>query len=171
MSASVGNWLYETLRHRLAPTALALIAFLDSIAIKLPADFLLAPMAFVKPRSWLKLAGLTTLASVVGGVVMYFIGFIAYETLGQMALDGFGLQDAFDQFVRQHRDEGAMAIVFATAAFVPYKAIALASGVVEMPLWQFVGMSLLVRGLRYGIVSFVSALAGGAIFGDRDGKR
>ncbi len=89
-------------------------------------------MAFVKPRSWLKLAGLTTLASVVGGIVMYFIGFIAYETLGQMALDGFGLQDAFDQFVRQHRDEGAMAIVFATAAFVPYKAIALASGVVEM---------------------------------------
>jgi membrane protein YqaA with SNARE-associated domain len=88
-----------------------------------------------------------------------------------MALDGFGLQDAFDQFVRQHKNEGPMAIVFATAAFVPFKAIALASGVVEMPLWQFIGMSILVRGVRYAVVSFVAALAGGAIFGDRDGKR
>jgi len=171
MTGSVGHWLYETLRHRLAPAALALVAFLGSLAIRFPADLLLAPMAFVKPRAWLKLAGLTTLASVMGGITMYLVGGFLFDTLGQMALDGFGLQQTFKQFVAEHANEGPMAIIFASMMLVPYKAIALASGVIEIPFWQFVAMSLLIRGVRYGVVSFVSALAGGALFGDRDGKR
>jgi membrane protein YqaA with SNARE-associated domain len=171
MSGSVGHWLYEKLRHRLAPAALAVVAFLDSLAIRFPADLLLAPMAFVKPRSWPGLAGLTTLASVLGGITMYLVGSFLFDTLGQMALDGFGLQDSFKAFVAQHANEGPMAIVFASMALVPYKAVALASGVIEIPFWQFVAMSVLIRGVRYGVVAFVSALAGGALFGDRDGKR
>jgi membrane protein YqaA with SNARE-associated domain len=171
MANSPGHWLYETLRHRLAPTALALVAFLNSVALRIPAELLLAPMAFVKPRAWLPLAALTTAASVVGGIVMYALGLFLFDTVGQMALDGFGLQEAFKAFVRQHATEGPMAILFASMALVPYKAIALASGVVEIPFWQFVAMSILIRGVRYGVVSFVAALAGGALLGDRDSKR
>lgn len=171
MAGSVGHWIYEKLRHRLAPTVLALVAFLGSLAIRFPADLLLAPMAFVKPRAWLPLAALTTAASVTGGVLMYALGVFLFETLGQMALDGFGLQDSFNAFVRQHATEGPMAIIFASIALVPYRAIALAAGVVEVPFWQFLAMSVLVRGVRYGTVAFVSALAGGALLGDRDGAR
>ena len=171
MAGPAGHWTYETLRHRLAPAALALVAFLDSLAIRFPADLLLAPMAFVKPRAWLPLAGLTTAASVTGGVVMYALGLFLFETVGQMALDGFGLHESFNTFVRQHASEGPMAIVFASVALVPYKAIALAAGVVEVPFWQFLAMSVLIRGVRYGAVAFVSALAGGALLGDRDGRR
>ncbi len=166
MLHSFGHWLLNLLKHRFAPTVLALVAFLDSVAIKFPADVLLAPMAFVKPRSWAKLAALTTVASILGGITMFLIGSLVFDTLGQMALDGFGLQDTFKEFVRQHANEGPMAIIFASLAFVPYKAIALACGVVEMPFWQFLLMSVVIRGVRYFVVAFIAALAGRTLFGD-----
>ena len=174
MAGSVGHWIYDALRRRQAPAALALVAFLGSLAIRFPVDLLLAPMAFVRPRAWLTLAGLATLGSVMGGTLLFLLGGASsqlFVTLSQMLLDGLNLQNAFDVFIREHATEGTMAIIFASIALVPYRAIALAAGVVEVPFWQFLAMSVLVRGVRYGTVAFVSALAGGALLGDRDGAR
>ena len=53
---------------------LAFIAFIESSIFPIPPDLVLLPMTLARPLKWLRLALITTLFSVLGGILGYFIG-------------------------------------------------------------------------------------------------
>ena len=61
-------------RHRHAPKYLAIVSFAESSFFPVPPDIMLAPMVLGnRKRAW-RLAGLTTVASVAGGIFGYYLG-------------------------------------------------------------------------------------------------
>jgi len=56
-------------RHRHAPRYLAALSFAESSFFPIPPDVMLAPMAAARPREGLRLAALTTVFSVLGGLL------------------------------------------------------------------------------------------------------
>ena len=46
-----------------------------------PPDVLLAPMTLARPERWWRLAALTTITSVLGGLLGYLIGYVAWSAL------------------------------------------------------------------------------------------
>ena len=71
----VMNWS----KHRLASYWLALVSFTESSFFIIPPDVMLAPMSLAKPEKAWFYAGLTTIASVLGGLLGYVIGVFAFD--------------------------------------------------------------------------------------------
>ena len=67
--------------HPHAERYLAGVSFAESSFFPIPPDVLLAPMTLAQPRRWVRFALLTTVASVLGGLLGYVIGYLALEAV------------------------------------------------------------------------------------------
>ncbi|QBF31655.1 YqaA family protein [Thalassococcus sp. S3] len=132
---------------------LAFIAFLESSVFPIPPDVLMIPMILARPsRAWL-IAGVALIASVLGGLLGYAIGALAYESVGHPILSALGKADAMLAFNARFNDFGFWAVLTAGITPFPYKVITIMSGWTGMPLATFVATSILARGLRFFIVA------------------
>ena len=81
-------------RHKYATYWLALVSFTESSCFLVPPDVMLAPMTLARPeRAWF-LAMLTTVTSVLGGLLGYFIGLFAFN-MAEPLLISLGYMDAY----------------------------------------------------------------------------
>lgn len=157
--ASLYVRVMEWARHRHAPRYLAGLSFAESSFFPIPPDVMLAPMALAQPaRAWY-FAALTTVASVLGGLVGYLIGWLAFEAVA-LWLQTTGYWDGYlaaqDWFERW----GFWAILLAGFAPIPYKVFTIAGGVVGMALLPFIIGSLIGRGARFFLVAALMAWGG-----------
>ncbi|MFD2739398.1 YqaA family protein [Sulfitobacter aestuarii] len=147
------DWTIELADHRHALWALALVAFIESSVFPIPPDILMIPMILANPRrAWL-VATVALVASVLGGLLGYAIGALAFETLGQPILASLGKADAMAEFSTRFNDVGFWAVLTAGITPFPYKVITIMSGWTGMPLGTFIATSILARGLRFFIVA------------------
>jgi len=149
--------LYDrTLRmaeHPHALWVLAAVSFIESSVFPIPPDVLIIPMILARPsRAWL-IAGVALVASVIGGLLGYAIGALAYQELGRPILEALGKGDAIEAFRIRFNDFGFWAVLTAGVTPFPYKVITIMSGVTGMPLVTFVATSILARGLRFFILA------------------
>lgn len=132
---------------------LALVAFVEASVFPIPPDVLMIPMILARPnRAW-AIAGVALLASVLGGLLGYAIGALAYESIGQPVLAAMGKADAMQAFNTRFNDFGFWAVLTAGVTPFPFKVITIMSGWTGMPLTIFVATSILARGLRFFIVA------------------
>lgn len=151
--------------HRHAPRWLALLAAAESAFFPIPPDVMLAPMTLARPeRAW-HYALLTTLASVVGGVLGYLIGALFIDSLLPW-LHELGYYGGYLKVRGWFEAYGFWAILFAGFAPVPYKLFTIAAGALAMPLLPFVLASAVGRGARFFLIAgLVRAL--GPVFEQR----
>lgn len=138
--------------HRRAPWFLAGLSFAESSFFPIPPDIMLAPMALARPRSALRLAALTTVASVLGGVLGYLIGAFAFEAVRPLVQD-LGYWEAYLEAQRWFAEWGFWAVLLAGFSPIPYKVFTIAAGVISMALVPFVLASLIGRGARFFLVA------------------
>jgi membrane protein YqaA with SNARE-associated domain len=113
---------------------------------------MLAPMVLAsRQRAW-RLAGLTTIASVLGGLAGFAIGVIAVDWVTPM-LERFGYMDEFEQAQDWFAEWGFWAILVAGFSPIPYKIFTIAAGAMSMLLVPFVAASVVGRGARFFLVS------------------
>ena len=147
--------------HRLMMTYSAL----ESIIIPIPVDPLLVATVLARPKKWIRLTVGCTIASVIGGCVGWGLGGVlglgVDEVLAFMpdAIAGprrfAAVRDGFENF--------GIAIVFIGAFTpLPYKVIAISSGLLGFALLPFVAVSLVGRGLRFGVVAAIARYHGDA---------
>ncbi len=87
------DWAMGLAASRHAPAGLFAISFAESSFFPVPPDVMLAPMVLARPERAFLYAGLCTVASVLGGLLGYAIGF--YLTpVAQHILTFFGHPDA-----------------------------------------------------------------------------
>ncbi|UYV39448.1 DedA family protein [Rhodobacteraceae bacterium D3-12] len=157
------DWTMRLAEHRHAMWALALVAFIESSVFPIPPDVIMIPMILARPhRAW-AIAGVALLASVLGGLLGYAIGALAFETLGQPILESMGKADAMEAFNERFNDVGFWAVLIAGMTPFPYKVITIMSGWTGMPLLTFMVTSVLARGLRFFIVAALLARYGAPI--------
>ncbi len=153
MIQSLYDWTMRLADHPRALWALALVAFIESSVFPIPPDVLMIPMILARPsRAWL-IATVALVASVLGGLLGYAIGALAFETIGQPILAAMGKADAMAEFNTRFNDFGFWAVLTAGITPFPYKVITIMSGWTGMPLATFVATSILARALRFFIVA------------------
>jgi membrane protein YqaA with SNARE-associated domain len=147
------DWTLALAAHRHALWALVAIAFLESSVFPIPPDVLLIPMVLAaRDRAW-TYALAATLASVVGGLAGYGIGYAFFDTIGRPVLELYGYADAFADFQAKYNEWGAWIVGGAGLTPFPYKVITIASGVTGLDLDTFMVASVLSRGARFLIVA------------------
>jgi membrane protein YqaA with SNARE-associated domain len=149
----------EWSRHRHAASYLAGLSFAESSFFPVPPDVMLAPMAAARPREALRLAALTTLFSVLGGVFGYVIGALAFELVSPWIVD-MGHGESLEMAKEWFAVWGVWVVLIAGFSPIPYKLFTVTAGALAMPLLPFVIASVLGRGARFFAVGLLMAWLG-----------
>ncbi len=147
-------------KHRHAERYLAGVSFAESSFFPIPVDVMLAPMVFAaRDKAW-RLATITTVMSVLGGLFGYFIGVFFFEAWGDQILTYFDAHETFASIQASYIEHGIIIILLAGFTPVPYKIFTIASGVVGVAILPFMLMSLIGRGARFFLVAGLIRLGG-----------
>ena len=147
------DWTMSLSRSPHALWALAIVSFIESSVFPIPPDVLMIPMIIARPRRAFLIAGIATLASVLGALLGYYIGAALFDTVGRPVLDFYGKGAEFDAFAVKYNDWGAWAVLVAGITPFPFKVITIASGVTGLSLPVFVIASLIARAFRFFLVA------------------
>ncbi len=147
------NWTMALAEAPYALWALGFVAFLESSVFPIPPDILMIPMIIATPRRAFLIAGVALVASVLGGVFGYFIGWGLFESVGRPVLEFYGKTDNFDAFARTYNEWGAWAVLIAGVTPFPYKVITILSGSTGLSFPVFMIASVIARGLRFFIIA------------------
>ncbi|HBQ36717.1 MAG TPA: cytochrome B [Rhodobacteraceae bacterium] len=147
------NWTLSLADSPNALWALAVVAFLESSVFPIPPDILMIPMILARPSRAFLIAGVALLASVLGGLLGYYIGAGLFDVVGQPILDFYGKADAAAQFNERFNEWGVWAVLIAGLTPFPFKVITIMSGWTGLSLWVFIFSSIFARALRFFIVA------------------
>ena len=94
-------------KHRFAVFWLSFVSFIEAIFFPVPPDVMLIPMSMSKPKSAFRFALYTTIASVVGGMIGYAIGYYAFDWV-QGYIQQWGYQAAWEQAMAWFKEWGVL---------------------------------------------------------------
>jgi len=160
------DWTMAKASHPHAEWWLALFAFVEASFFPIPPHPVLGVMCLAEPKKAVRFAMIATLGSVAGGLLGYAIGHFLFETVGAQMLDLLGLTKSFATAQCYLKgNEWAVFTAFAIkgATPIPFKLLTITAGFVSLPLWLFLGASLVSRAISFMIVGVLFRLFGAPI--------
>ena len=145
------DWTLTLAARESAETWLAVIAFVESSVFLVPADVLFVPMALARPKRVWRFAFIATVASVLGGIAGYFLGYLAFEALAKPVLTFYGKLDEFEQ-LRICTGEDTLMLLLVTSGLAhlpPIKVVTILAGVAQISFLFFVVSCVVARGARF----------------------
>ena len=139
---------------------LALVSFIESSFFPIPPDVMVVPMVISKKNDFIKIFLIATIFSVLGGILGYFIGVFFFD-IGMQIMSFYGYEDKLinlkNDLIESESFYAWLGILF-LAGFtpLPYKVFTIASGLIGFNILIFIIISLVSRGLRFFIVSYLS---------------
>ena len=156
------DWTLSLAKKKSASGWLGAISFAEASFFPIPPDILLIPLCLGAIRKALFFATVCSVASVLGGLAGYAIGYFAWD----------GLQPYFYQYVPGFTEEkfaritewyavwGWPLVFLAGFSPIPYKIFTIASGVLGMALLPFTLASAVSRSARFFLVALLIAKFG-----------
>jgi|TARA_B110000037_G_scaffold189952_1_gene222480 membrane protein YqaA with SNARE-associated domain len=145
--------------HAKASYYLFALSFAESSFFPVPPDVMLAPMCLAKPSRVWYFAFITTIGSVLGGLLGYLIGKFSFGYI-EIYIENFGYMAGYLNAVDWFYNWGFWAILIAGFSPIPYKVFTIAAGVLNMALIPFIIGSIIGRGARFYLVAFLVKLFG-----------
>ncbi len=146
--------------HKSSKYYLAIVSFVESSFFPIPPDVMVIPMVISKKNDFIKIFLITTIFSVMGGMLGYLIGAFFFD-FGSQIMSFYGYENKLSDIKENLIDSDGfyawLGILF-LAGFtpVPYKVFTIASGLISFNFFIFILISLISRGLRFFIVSYLS---------------
>ena len=146
--------------HKSSKYYLAVVSFVESSFFPIPHDVMMVPMVIAKKNDFLKIFLIATIFSVLGGIFGYLIGALFFD-IGMQIMNFYGYENKVS-YLKNNLTQGNgfyawLGILF-LAGFtpLPYKVFTIVSGLISFNLMIFIFISLISRGLRFFIVSYLS---------------
>ena len=146
--------------HKSSKYYLAVVSFIESSFFPIPPDVMVVPMVISKKDDFFKIFLIATIFSVLGGILGYFLGAFFFD-IGMQIMSFYGYEDKLsnlkNDLINSESFYAWLGILF-LAGFtpLPYKVFTIAIGLIRFNLLIFILISLISRGLRFFIVSFLS---------------
>lgn len=145
------DWTLSLAARETAEVWLAVIAFIESSVFLIPADVLYLPMTLARPARAYRYAAVATVASTLGGIAGYFVGFYAYEAIAKPVLEFYGKLDDFEH-LRACTGEDTLLVLLVTSGLAhlpPIKVVTILAGVAQVSFLFFVVSCIIARGARF----------------------
>ena len=160
MFTTLYNKCLNLAAHKSSKYYLALVSFVESSFFPIPPDVMVIPMVISKKNDFIKIFLITTIFSVLGGILGYFIGVFFFDFAMQI-VSFYSYEDKVDaiknSLISSDGFYAWLGILF-LAGFtpLPYKVFTITSGLIGFNITIFILTSLISRGLRFFIVSYLS---------------
>ena len=149
----------ELAAHKSSNFYLGFVSFIESSFFPIPPDVMIAPMVLAKKDQYLRIFLIATIFSVLGGIFGYFLGSLFLE-FSMSIIEFYNYEEKV--FMLQDKLSNKAGFVFwigtlFLAGFtpLPYKVFTITSGFIGFNLYVFIIISLISRGLRFFIVSYL----------------
>ncbi len=147
------DWVLSFAHCRHATAALFFLSFIESLFFPIAPDFFLIALCLEhRQKSWFY-ALMTTVASVIGGVVAYWVGATVWHHISSFFFQHIFSEQLFHSVGQVYREWGFWAIFTAAFTPVPYKVFTITAGVFEISFLKFILASLIGRGARFFLVA------------------
>ncbi len=141
--------------------ALGIISFFEAIFFPIPPDFILiAILASNKAKRWAYYSAITSIFSVLGGMVSYFIGFLFFDTLGQKIIDLYHFGDWFESTKALFQENAFWAVLVAAITPIPDKLFNLLAGLFKINPLIFLVAYFIARSVRFFLVGLIMKIFG-----------
>ena len=153
-------------RHPRAPTLLAMLSFFEAIIFPVVPEVMLAPMALAQPRRGFWFATISLAGSMLGALVGYYLGHYAFAALKPL-FAALGMLPAIESGIvtvqaKMVESPWAVFAFLVLGGFmpIPMKVFTWASGIVGVPMLQYVPSMLIGRGKRVYLLALAIRLGG-----------
>ena len=160
MFTQLYNKCLKLAAHKNSNYFLAIVSFLESSFFPIPPDVMIAPMAIAKKKDFLKIFLIATVFSVLGGMLGYLLGAFFFDyamiivELYNYEKKVVNLKNALIQGDGFYTWLGILFLAGFTP--LPYKVFTIVSGLIGYNFPIFILISIISRGLRFFIVSYLS---------------
>jgi membrane protein YqaA with SNARE-associated domain len=155
-------WVLSWADHPSGTWALAGLSFAESSFFPIPPDILQIALSVSKPKRALWYALVSTIASVLGGILGYYIGVFFWDSFSTFFFEhvpGFS-QENFAAVEQKYQDHAFLAIFAAAFTPIPYKVFTITGGIFAVSLPTLILASVLGRGGRFFLVGTLIFLFG-----------
>ena len=152
--------------HKSSKYYLAAVSFIESSFFPIPPDVMVIPMVISKKDDFFKIFLITTIFSVLGGILGYFIGAFFFD-IGMQVMAFYGYENKVLS-LKSSLTSGTGFYIWLVTLFLagftplPFKVFTITSGMIGFNLFIFLIICLFSRGLRFFIVSYLSFKLGDA---------
>lgn len=149
------DWVLHWAETPYGTPALATLSFAESSFFPVPPDVLLIALNMGKPKRSFYFALVCSIASVLGGMLGYFIGMALWQGLSGFFfsyIPGF-TPEIFAKVQTMYNEYGVPVVLIAGFTPIPYKVFTIASGVFGLNFPLFVLASAVSRSARFFLVS------------------
>jgi membrane protein YqaA with SNARE-associated domain len=156
------DWTLSLAKKKSASGWLGAISFAEASFFPIPPDILLIPLCLGAIRKALFFATVCSVASVLGGLAGYTIGYFAWDGLQSyfyQYVPGF-TEEKFTRITEWYAEWGWPLVFLAGFSPIPYKIFTIASGVLGMALLPFTLASAVSRSARFFLVALLIAKFG-----------
>ncbi len=158
------DWVLSWAEKPSARAALFILAFAESSFFPVPPDVLLIPLVLGYRRKWFNLALTVTAASALGGAFGYLIGHFLWWAGPDIPsgvaefffrnIPGFS-EKVFWKMQARYAEYGFWIVFTAGFTPIPYKIFTISSGAFDLSFITFMIASVISRGARFFLISFL----------------
>ena len=149
--ARLQDWVIAHANKPSATRWLLGLSFAESIIFPVPIDPLLAAIVLSKPEHYIRLAVLTAITSVGGGIVGWGIGVVIGEAITQSGW--LGEQGTYDTVVTAFVNHGWLVVLIGAFTPFPYKITVISAGFLGIGIVPLIVASLIGRMARFLLVA------------------
>ncbi len=144
-----------------AGPAVAAWGLLQSSILPGPSDTVFLPLALAEPKRAPALGFWAAAGAVTGSVIAYTIGALAFSTIGVPLLGLLGVdQTELAHFQARFATEGWILILLGSLPLFSSKLIGMVAGGLGYPIWTFLALTTLVRGVRFPVTGLLIRMGG-----------
>lgn len=131
------------------PVWLVVLSFFENTILLVPIEPLFVPVMAMRRNRAFGYAALLTLGCVLGAVATYWAAAAAFEPLVEPAMRAGGILGDFESVRSDIQDGGFWALFVVGVTPIPFQLGTVASGVIRLPLTDFIAAVAISRALRY----------------------
>jgi membrane protein YqaA with SNARE-associated domain len=120
-------------------------------------------MCLAEPKKAIRFALITTIASVLGGLLGYAIGHFLYDTVGAALISALGLSESFPKAACYLKEYDVEAILLGGTTPIPFKLLTITAGFIGMAIVPFILASIAGRALIFMAVGILFRVFGAPI--------
>ena len=154
----------ELALNRRSNLYLGIVSFVESSFFPIPPDVMVIPMVLAKKGSYIRIFLIATVFSVLGGIFGYLIGYLFID-LAMYVIEFYNYESKVLK-LKMDLSQGSGMVIWLGTLFLagftplPYKVFTITSGLIAFDIIAFVIISFISRGLRFFLVSILTAKFG-----------
>ncbi|MCK4265354.1 DedA family protein [Candidatus Babeliales bacterium] len=148
----VYDWMGTKVHSPYAPLWLISLFFIEAFCFPIPVDPLLILFCVENPKKSLTYAAISTVSSVLGGILGYTIGSLLWDGIGSTLVQLLISPEVFESVRIKYAMYQTWAVLIAGFSPLPYKAVTLSAGFCKLPVAPFIFYSIIARGARFFLV-------------------